>query len=117
MRLNPVAYGIIVITVFMGTILVSQMAGFWSTSGKVTASGERVQPGGTNVDEIKGWMTIGEIVDAYDVPLDEVLRAFDLPADTPPGQQIKELESDTFSPASLRTWLKERMSQKPAVLP
>jgi hypothetical protein len=38
----------------------------------------------------------------------EILAAFNLPADMPGASQIKSLESDTFSPDTLRTWLKER---------
>ena len=114
MRLNPVVYGIIVVSLFLGTIYIAQAAGLWSVSGKVTATGEKVQPTGTNVEEIKGWMTLGDIATAYKVPVGEILGTFSLPADTPPTKQIKELESDTFSPTNLRTWLQERMSRMSA---
>lgn len=111
MRLNPVIYGILVVGLFLGTIFVAQAAGFWAVSGKGSGSGEgRVQPTGTNVAEIKGWMTLGDISTAYKVSVDEILKAFNLPADTSPAKQIKELESVTFSPENLRSWLQERLS-------
>ena len=113
MRLNPVIYGIIVVGLFLGTIYTAQAVGFWSVSGKVNAEGEKVQATGTNVAEIKGWMTLDEIATAYKVPVEDILAAFNLPGDTPPTKQIKELESETFSPANLRTWLQERMSATP----
>jgi len=111
MRINPIVYGIVVVVLFLGVIYTAQAAGFWSISGKITSGGEKVQPSGTNVEEIKGWMSLGDIATAYKVPVEEILVAFNLPKDTPPTKQIKELESPTFSPANLRTWLQERMSK------
>lgn len=66
---------------------------------------------GANPDEIKGWMTLDDVAKAYNVPVAEILAAFDLPADTPGTAQIKSLESETFSTANLRTWLKARLGQ------
>jgi hypothetical protein len=113
MRLRPVVYGILVIAIYLGTIYAAQAAGWWSISGKVTASGEKVQPTGTNVGEIKGWMTIGDIAGAYKIPVEDIIRAFNLPSDTPPSRQVKELESATFSTTALRNWIQERMSKTP----
>jgi hypothetical protein len=113
MRLKPIVYGIVVISLFLGIIYTAQAVGFWSVSGKVTASGEKVQPTGSNVSEIKGWMTLGDLAGAYKIPLEEMVKAFNLPADTPPTRQIKELESATFSTTALRTWIQERMSKTP----
>ncbi len=114
MRLNPIVYAVVVVGLFLGIIYTAQAAGFWSVSGKVTSGGEKVQPSGTNVEEIKGWMTLGDIAAAYQVPVEEIVKAFNLPADTPPTKQIKELESATFSPSNLRPWLQERMTKTPA---
>jgi len=107
MRLNPIVYGIVVVGLFLGIIYAAQTAGFWSVSG-----GEGPLTG-TNVEEIKGSMTLGDVAAAYRVPVDEILAAFDLPKDTSPAKRIKELESATFSPENLRAWLKERMSKMP----
>jgi hypothetical protein len=111
MRLNSFVYGIFAISIFLGTVLVAQASGYWSVSGKMSGTGEKIEATGANVDEIKGWMTIGDVAQAYNVPLDEILAAFELPADTPPSVQLKSLESDTFSVGNLRAWLGERMEQ------
>ncbi len=110
MRVNRVIYGMLVLSLFLGTVYIAQAAGFWSVSGKVNAAGEKVQPTGANVEEIKGWMKLGDVAGAYKVPVEDIVTAFGLPAWTSPDKAIKELESDTFSPANLRTWLQERMS-------
>lgn len=111
MRINPFVFGVLALAIFMGTILTAQANGFWSISGKATASGEKIVATGTNPDEIKGWMTLGEISQAYGVTMGELASKFGIPADTQPTTQVKELESDTFSPELLRAWLKERMAR------
>jgi hypothetical protein len=105
MRINPVVYGVSVLVVFFGIIFGFQAAGVWSISGKVTASGDQVQPSAADVNSIKGWMTLEKIAATFNVPLADLLAQFDLPGDTPPTTAIKDLETDLFSVTNLRTWL------------
>ena len=111
MRINPYVYGLLALAVFFGVIFTAQAAGYWTVSGKMSGTGEKTTPTGTNVEEIKGWMTLGEIAKAYNVPIEEIAKAFDLPADVSPTKQVKELESATFSVSGLRTWLAERTNK------
>lgn len=111
MKVNPFIYGALILVLFFGVIGGAKAAGVWSVSGKLTSSGEKALPTGTNPDEIKGWMTLDDVAKAYNVPVAEILARFNLPADTPGSAQIKSLESDTFSTTNLRTWLKERLGQ------
>lgn len=111
MRIHPFIFGVLVISVFFGVILGFQSTGIWSTSGKVNASGEAVQPLAADPASIKGWMTLDQIAMTYQVPLEELLAKFSLPADTPPTTAIKDLESDTFETEGLRSWLQERIDQ------
>ena len=107
-RIPPVAYGLLVLAIFGGVIGIGMASGTFQTSGKTTAGGERVAPQGETVTEIKGWMAIGDVTTAWDVPLPEVLAAFNLPADTAPSTALKDLESDLFSVTALRDWLEAR---------
>ena len=96
MKLNVYVYAALVLALFFGAIGGAKAAGLWSVSGKVTAAGEKVLPAGTNVDEIKGWMTLGDVSKAYGVPVEEMLAAFDLPAgharhDTDQGSRKRDL--------------------------
>ena len=111
MKINPVIYGIAILVIFFGTIGVAQATGMWSISGKVTATGEKVELTSSNPDDIKGWMTIGDVATNFGIPLPELLQAFALPADTPATTAIKDLESDAFSTTNLRTWLTERTAK------
>jgi hypothetical protein len=108
MRINPILYGILVLIVFSGTIFGFQAAGIWSTTGKLTSSGESVQPIASDVDSIKGWMTLEQVSTAFNLPVTEILSQFGLPADTPPSTALKDLETDLFSVTILRTWLKQK---------
>jgi hypothetical protein len=101
MKINPIAYGFIVLIVFFGIILGFQSAGIWSTSGKVDSSGKAIQPSGTDPSTIKGWMTLDQIGNTYNIPLEEILAQFNLPAETPATTALKDLESDTFDTSPL----------------
>jgi hypothetical protein len=113
MRINPMVYGGLVLVAFFGIILGFQAVGFWSTSGKVSASGDQIQPSAGDVNSIKGWMTLEQITTTFDVSLADLLTQFNLPADTPASTAIKDLESDVFSVTNLREWLQSRTIPQP----
>lgn len=108
MKIYPFVYGLIVLGTFMGIILGAQQVGWWSTSGKVDGAGQALQPSAADANSIKGWMTLAQVSGAFDVPVPEILSAFNLPADTPASTPLKDLESDTFDIPALRTWLSEQ---------
>ena len=112
-RIPPVAFGVLVIAVFAGVIGIGMVSGTFQTTGRTTAGGGRVAPQGESVTEIKGWMAIGDVAAAWDVPLPEILAEFALPADTPPATALKDLESDQFSVRAFRDWLATRGGSTP----
>jgi len=108
MRIKPTIFGAFVLLIYFGTVFGFQAAGVWSVSGKVDRSGRAVLPSADDVESIKGWMTLEQVVTAYNIPLAELLVHFGLPADTPPSSPINTLENETFSVDGLRTWLEVR---------
>jgi len=88
----------------------AKLAGVWSTSGKLTASGEQVQITGTDPAEIKGWMTVGDVITAYKVPKEQFYAQFAIPADLPIATPLKDIESlvPDFSVTAVRDWLVAR---------
>ena len=112
-RIPPVAFGVLVIAVFAGVIGIGMASGTFQTTGRTTAGGGRVAPQGETVTEIKGWMAVGDVAAAWNVPLPEILAAFDLSADTPPAAALKDLESDQVSVSALRDWLANREGSTP----
>jgi hypothetical protein len=115
MRINPFIYGGLVIILFFGILFGFQAAGVWSISGKVDSSGRSIQPSASDVNTIKGWMTLEQITTTFNVPLAELLIRFDLPSDTPVSTAIKDLESDTFDTTMLIEWLQS--GSQPGLLP
>ena len=126
MRVRPIAFGIITIALFAGTVGVTMATGAWQTTGRQGASSgggsgsvsgggsDSVSGGGSGtegsaaVGDVKGWMAIGDVAKAAGIDLPEILAAFALPADTPPATALKDLESDAFSVPALRAWLGSR---------
>jgi len=121
MRIKPVIYGVLVLGVFLGTIFIFQRAGIWSVSGKITTDGQQAQPSATDLNTIKGWMTLEQISNTYHIPLVDILTQFNLPLETAPSTAIKDLETDLFSITNLRLWLESRLqpsqSGNPTLLP
>ena len=67
MRVNRFLMPIIVIVALVGTTLIAQAAGFWSTSGKDAIDLENM----TSVD-IKGWMTLQQVMDGLKISKEEL---------------------------------------------
>ncbi len=111
MKVNPFVFGIVILALFFGILGGAKAAGVWSVSGKITPAGEKAAPTGQSVDEIKGWMTLGDVTKAFNVPLTDIVAAFELPADTLETTQLKALESEKFSVTGLRAWIAERQQQ------
>lgn len=113
LRIPGLAYGALVLTIFFGTLIIAQQLGFWSVSGKLTADGAPVELSGADPAEVKGWMTIQAVLDAYHVDQGALYEQFGIPADIPPTTALKDLEevAPEFSVTDLRTWLTEQANQ------
>ncbi len=112
LRVNTYLFAFLGLVLILGTVQVSQWAGLWTTSGKVTGGGEKVAATGADPAEIKGWMTIDEVLKAYGIPQADFYAKFGVPADVPVTSQLKDLEpvAERFSVTDLRAWLTERMA-------
>lgn len=108
--LNRYVYAALVLVLFLGFVQTAQMAGLWSTSDKVTGTGEKIQATGTDPAEIKGWMKISEVITAYKVPQAEFYAQFQLPADMAVDTPLNQIEKlvPGFSVDAVRTWLGTR---------
>ncbi len=110
LRISGLAYAALILILFFGTIQIAQYAGLWSVSGKLTPDGAAVQLSGADPAEIKGWMTIESVVDAYHMDKVALYARFGIPAETPTSAALKDLEvvSPDFSITALREWLIEQ---------
>jgi hypothetical protein len=125
MRLNPLAYGLLVVVLFTAPIAAAVVAGAWQTTGGSGmgdgrgagagagaeqgqgrgSAGGPLEPGNPDPMDVRGRTAIGDVAAAWGIPLAEIVAAFDLPIDTLGSTLLRDLESETFSVAALRDWL------------
>jgi hypothetical protein len=136
-ELMPVwAYALIVVAVFAGSIAVARDLGWFATTGRGATSlaaahspssptspgagagrgaesGERVAPtAGAVPEDVKGWMTVQQVLDAFPVTKAALYQRFGIPADTPTATTLSTLKEagdlSGFDIPTLRTWLGEQ---------
>jgi hypothetical protein len=83
-----------------------------SGAGRGAESGERVAPPtGASPEDVKGWMTIQHVLDAFPVTRGALYQRFGIPADTPTDTTLSTLKEagslSDFDVPTLRTWLTE----------
>ena len=130
------AYALVIVAVFAGSVVVGRDLGWLATTGRgnrslgaaragsVTGSGtgagqgaesaERVAPtAGAVPEDVKGWMTVQQVLDAFPVTKAALYQRFGIPADTPTDTTLSALKEagglaadSTFPP--WRTWLSEQ---------
>jgi hypothetical protein len=87
MRVNRFLMPIIVIVALLGTTFVAQAAGFWSTSGKTS-----IDLNNMTAADIKGWMTLQQVMDGLQISKEELYAVGGIPLDIPTETALKELE-------------------------
>jgi hypothetical protein len=109
-RIHMYVYMIIGLILFLGSCGTAQLAGIWNTSGKVSVTGQTITATGADPAEIRGSMTIQEILTAYHVTWEDFYKQFNLPPDTSLSSPLNTLEkiSPDFSVTKLKAWLTER---------
>lgn len=108
--LHPYLYAALGLLLLFGTIQVSKTVGFWTTSGRVTGTGQPVVLTGNDPLEIKGWMTIEQVAEAYHVSSAELKTATGIPRTVPDTTALREVErlAPGFSAQGVRDWLLAR---------
>jgi hypothetical protein len=109
-RIPLIAYVGVLLAVIAVLVVGTQTLGVFKTTGRATSStGERVLPTtGAPTADIKGWMTLQQVLDAYPVTREQLYAHFAIPADTTTDTTLSELkESGTSSldVPTLRSWI------------
>ncbi len=127
------AYALVIVTVLAGSIVVARDLGWFSTTGRGTTllgaadvpvshtapdpgasqnfgSGERVAPAaGADPDDVKGWMSVQQVLDAFPVSKAALYAQFGIPSTTATDTTLSSLKETGdligFDIATLRTWL------------
>lgn len=103
---RQVAFVLVGLLAFFGTIGAAQGLGWWSTSGRVDGRGNPVTTGG-DPEKVKGWMTARQVCDEFGLQPSDLFKHFNIPAGTSGDIQLKDIESiqPAFSVELLRDWL------------
>ena len=109
-RVPLIAYVLGTLAIIAVVIMGAQSLNWFQAGAKVdAATGERVAPAaGATTSEIKGWMTIQQVLDAYPVSKDALYAEFGIPADTPTSTglgELKESGDSTLEIPALRDWI------------
>jgi len=87
MRVNKFLLPLFGVVPMVTIVLIAQLTGNWSTSGRATVDMANMKP-----EEIKGWMTWQEVSDGFGIPLDELYALSGVPKDIPPTTAMKDME-------------------------
>ncbi len=107
MSVNRFLMPVVVIVTILGFVFGSQALGVWATSGRETVDLEQLKPA-----DVKGWMTLQQIIDGVPISKDELYALVNIPADIPVSTALKELEPlvPDFSVTGLRDALTARQN-------
>jgi hypothetical protein len=99
MRVNRFVLPIVMMVALLGTALVAQAAGLWSTSGRDATNLANMTPA-----DVKGWMTLQQVMDGIGIAQAELYPLASIPMEVPPSTALKDLEPlvPDFSVTTLR---------------
>ena len=116
-RFSHAVYGAMLVAGLFGMIGVSQLAGKWQP--KPAAVSLRDGSGKLDPENIRGWMTLGEIAAGYGMPLDRLHRAAALPNRVPAGARLNTISREfnvKFEPDKVREIVRAHLQGKPAAV-
>jgi len=96
MKIKSNTLGILVLVILFGGIFAGSAMNMWITES--TKTPDKIEEGASageyNPEDIKGSYTFGEVSELFDIPLEDLADAFDLPEDVEPSAfKSKELET------------------------
>jgi hypothetical protein len=109
------AYSAVSITLILALVIGAKSLGWYGTSGKVSATtGEAVELGPNSVgQDIKGWMTIQQVLDGFSLSKESLYSKFNIPASVATKTTVGSLseEISTFELPALREWIDAKITQ------
>ena len=104
MRVHRIVMPVIAVVLLLGGVQAANALGWWQTSGK-----SLVDMGNFTPDDIRGWMSLEQIAEGADVPIETLYQVLGVPADVPPATAMKDLE-EIVEVSSARTLLADYLS-------
>ncbi len=109
MRVNRYLPPILVMVALLAPVAIAQAAGVWSTGGRTAVNVATLKPA-----DIKGWMTLQQVIDGLGISQEQLYAVAHVPADVPPSTALKDLEPliPDFSISVLRTDLETALKSE-----
>ncbi len=110
MRVHPFVLPVALIAALLGSVVIANAAGIWSTSGRAAIDSANMTPA-----DIKGWMTLQQVMDGLHISQSELYELGQVPAGVPPSTALKDLErlAPGFEVSALREALAARAVSQP----
>ena len=108
-RIPVILYSAVSIALILGLVVGAKSLGWYGTLGKVSAAtGEAITLGPNSVgDDIKGWMTIQQVLDATSVSRAEFNKRFAIPDRLPTSTPLSSIQGEgvsNFEVSAVRDW-------------
>jgi len=87
MKVNPFVMPMVLIVALFGITLGAQATGNWTTSGR-----DAVDVANLTAADLKGWMTLQQVIDGMKISKQELYSIGGIPADTPTSKALKDME-------------------------
>ena len=88
MRIHPFFMPILLIVGLLGTTFTAQALGFWTTSGRDAVDVTKLTPA-----DLKGWMTLQQVIDGLPISQTVLYQVGGIPSDTLPSTALKDMEA------------------------
>lgn len=110
MRVNPIFVPLLFVFVLFGSVFGSQQLGLWSVTGRTA-----VNVANMTAADLKGWMTLTDIMTGINISKPELYDLMKIPADVPETSALKDLEKIVpgFETSTLRDALTARAASAP----
>jgi ferredoxin len=111
-RIKWAVYGVAALVLFFAPVLISKQAGAWK-SGTTAAEKVTDSSGVKNPYYIRGSMSLKEACDEFQIPLDRLLMAFNLPMDIDTNMSMKDVATAAgFSMRDLKEFAAQYVMQQ-----
>lgn len=108
-KIGIMTYAIAVIVIILSIILLSKAVGYWQSIPSATVQDNT---GKLNIDNVRGWMPIGNVTQSAGIPIETVIQDFNLPKDIDLNTPLKDISSKyrvTFDPESFKDYLRTKL--------
>lgn len=87
MKISNGKMALVIVVIFFGGIIFANSMGLWKTEGG------KIRKSSTNTADIKGSSTFKDIGESFDIPVEDLCKAFQVPAIEAGDFKCKELET------------------------